>query len=181
MRRVHRLGRDERKDVLEVLVPKPALIGLGEGLIGRDLHADLTELFLKLHPETLLFGGQGADDLVRLLDLLNRGAAVDRELVNAGCHLLLEAADALHEELVENRASDGDELHTLEQGGSTVLGFVKDALDEREPGQLSVEVLLRRIEIDLVGGRLWFCDRSAGRRVSVGRGRSAHGRESVNS
>ena len=147
----------------------------------RDVYADLGELVLKLNPETLLLGRDGADDVVRFPDLLSRGTAIDRELVNAGGHLLLEATDALHEEFIENRTGDRDELHTLEQRGSAVFGLVKDSLDEREPGQLAVQVLLGRVEIDLGGGRLRFCSRSAGRRMSVGRGRRAHGCKSVKS
>ena len=88
--------------------------------------------------------------------------AVDRELVDTGGNLLLEAADALHEELVEDRARDREELHPLEQRGSLVLSLVKDSLDEREPGQLPIEVVLGRVEIDIGRWTLLFLSGNAG-------------------
>ena len=54
------------------------------------------------------------DHVVRFPNLLHRAPAVWRELVHPGGHLLLEAADALHEELIENRPGDRDEFHPLE-------------------------------------------------------------------
>ena len=89
--------------------------------------------------------------------------------MNASGHLLLEATNALHEELVEDRARDRQELHTLEQRGSGVLGLVKDALDEGKPRQLPIEVVLWRVEIDIGRWALLFLVGNAGRRMSVGR------------
>ena len=84
-----------------------------------------------------------AHDGIALGDLLLRRAAVDGALLHPGGDLLLQAADALHEELVEVRGRDGEELHALEQRLALVLGLVQHAAVEREPGELAVEVQLR--------------------------------------
>ena len=68
--------------------------------------------------------------------------------MQAGTDLLLQAADALHEELVEIRADDRDELHALEQGRARILGLPQDAEVEVEPGELTVQVELRQIEVE---------------------------------
>ena len=49
------------------------------------------------------------------------------QVVHAGADLLLEAADPLHEELVEIGADDREELDPLEQRGARVLGLVQHA------------------------------------------------------
>jgi hypothetical protein len=108
------------------------------------------------------------DELVGLLDLLHRRPAIHRELVHPGRHLLLEAANALHEELVEDRARDREELHPLEQRGSAVLRLVQNTFNEGQPGQLPIEVVLGRVQIDVGGGWLLLLLRNAGRRMPVG-------------
>ena len=56
--------------------------------------------------------------------------------------LQLQAADALHEELVDVRAGDGQELDALEQRVAVVLGLGEHAAVEVEPGELAIEVQL---------------------------------------
>ena len=107
-----------------------------------------SKLTPELDPEGLLFAVQVAEDLVGLDDLLLRGAAIDGELVHPGGDLLLQASDSLHEELVEDGPGDGEELHALEEGGPLVVGLVHDAANEREPGQLAIEVDLGRIQVE---------------------------------
>ena len=46
-----------------------------------------------------------------------------------GANLLFQAADALHEKLVQVRTDDTDELEPLEQRVGFVLGLVQHALD----------------------------------------------------
>ena len=68
--------------------------------------------------------------------------------MHAGADLLLEAADPLHEELVEIGVHDRQELDPLEQRGARILGLVQDTSIEAEPGQLAIEVERRAPEID---------------------------------
>jgi hypothetical protein len=96
-----------------------------------------------------------------LPELLLGAAAVDRVLLHAGADLLLEAAHALHEELVEIGAHDGEKLDPFQQGRPRVLGLVEHAPVERQPGQLAVEVPLRRGQVRRRGDgcarfRKWF-------------------------
>ena len=152
MRRVHRLRRHQRKNVVEVVLAKPRLVILGELFVARYGHPDAGELFSKLEPEALLFDVDRADHLLCLPDLLRGRTPVDGEFVHSGSDLLLQAADALHEELVEVRGGDRQELHTLEQRGSFVVRLVQDTVVEGQPGQLAVEVVLWRIEVELGPG-----------------------------
>ena len=85
-------------------------------------------------------------------DLLLRRQAVDGRLGNARRLALLEAADALHEELVERHGRDSQELEALEERVAIVLGLVQHAAVEREPGQLTIQVQRRIVEIGRVRG-----------------------------
>ncbi len=76
-------------------------------------------------------------------DLLLRRAAIDGGLCDAGGDLPLEPADTLHEEVVEVRTGDRQELDSLEEWVALVLGLAQHALGEGQPGQLAVEVQTR--------------------------------------
>ncbi len=58
----------------------------------------------------------------------------------AGVHLALEPGHADHEELVEVRAEDSEELDAFEQRHRRVLRLLEHAAVELEPGQLAVDV-----------------------------------------
>ena len=93
--------------------------------------------------------GELRDHRDALGDLLLGRAAVDGQAVHAGADLLLEAADPLHEELVEIAADDRQELDALEQRRARVARLVQHAAIELEPGQLAVQVELGRAQIDV--------------------------------
>ena len=79
-------------------------------------------------------------------------ASVDSAPRHAGTGLLLQPADTFHEELVEVRADDGDELQSFEQRDTLVPRLVQHPAVERQPGEFPVEVELGGIQIP-VGGR----------------------------
>ncbi len=79
--------------------------------------------------------------------LLIGGLAVDRHLFDAGAEFLQDGGDAHHEELVEVGAGDGEELDALEQRVRRILRLREDALVERQPAQLAVDVERRAAEI----------------------------------
>ena len=62
----------------------------------------------------------------------------------SGVDAALEAGDAHHEELVEVRGEDREEVRALEDRAARVLGELEHALVEREPAELAVEVALGR-------------------------------------
>ena len=67
--------------------------------------------------------------------------------VDPGVDLVVQARDAHHEELVEVRGVDREELDALEQRRRLVLGQLEHAVVEVEPGQLAVHVQLGRVEL----------------------------------
>ena len=147
MRRVHRLRRDQREDVAHVVLAHPRLLVGIELLERSDPHADGLELGEHLLEDVDLLLLERRDQLEAVHDLLLRRASIRSDGVDLRADLLLEAADALLEELVDVRADDGDELRALEERDALVIGFLKDAPAEVQVGQLAVEIQLVRTEI----------------------------------
>ena len=85
-------------------------------------------------------GGARAD----ALELLVGGQAVGAVGLQARGGPALEAGDANHEELVEVRGEDGEELGPLERQGRLVLGQLEHPGVEVQPGELAVEESLGR-------------------------------------
>jgi hypothetical protein len=106
-----------------------------------------------------------ADAFIDGVELLLGSEAVDGKFGDTGVALALEAADALHEELVEVGGEDGAETNAFEERHIGIDGQFEDALIEIEPAKLAVEI--ERL------GRRW----RGGRRISrSGRGQDAHKR-----
>ena len=82
------------------------------------------------------------------LELLARGVAVGRHVLDAGAEAPHRRGHADHEELVEVGAGDGEELHPLEERLAGVLRLGEHALVELEPAELAVDVERRVLEID---------------------------------
>ena len=97
-----------------------ALIGLGN--IWLTVWPDLLELFARRHAV-----GPGADADARL-------------------HLLLQAADAHHEEFIEIRGENGQELDPFQQRHRRILGLLQDPAIELQPAQLAVDVKPRIVQ-----------------------------------
>jgi len=144
---IRRLRRHQRQDVLVVVVTQLLLLMRSKRIPARE--HDVVFAQLPCHPLEDLPAAHLhlAHQLVALADLLPRREAVDRELLDAGDHLLLEASDALHDEAVEVGAGDRDELDALEKRPALVLGLVEHARVEAEPGELAVEQELGPFEI----------------------------------
>jgi hypothetical protein len=98
------------------------------------------------------FGLEIAHGRLTLLELLGRGAPVESGGMDAGGDLLLETADALHEELIEIAADDGQELDPLQQRGARILGLVEHAAVEGEPGQFATQIEAGVVEVDFGRG-----------------------------
>ena len=71
--------------------------------------------------------------------LLGRRPAVDRDLLGPVVDLALEAAHALHEELVVEHPDDARELDALEQGQIGAADEVQHPAGEPQPAQLSAQ------------------------------------------
>ncbi len=95
------------------------------------------ELVAQHPPCARLHGGQ----------LLLGVVAVGRHLVGAGVQLLERRRHPDHEELVEVRRRDGEELHAFEQRVGGVARLIEHALVELEPAQLTVDIQRRIAQV----------------------------------
>ena len=76
-------------------------------------------------------------------ELLGGGQPVGRRLGDVARQLLLEAGDADHEELVQVRRDDGQELEALGERHRRVARLLEHPFVEPQPGQLAVDEQLR--------------------------------------
>jgi hypothetical protein len=67
------------------------------------------------------------------------GKPVGAHGMGPGGQVPLQLGHAHHEELVEVRADDGQELDALEKGDGRILGFAEHAVIELEPRQLAID------------------------------------------
>ena len=155
--RIHGQGGQHGEDVAPEMLPQPfpgvgGQVGdLGDPDVMPRQQAHQLVVDPVLAPVHLPHHGMAE------LELLGWGATVQARRVHPGGDLLLEPPDALHEELVQVVADDGQELDPLEQGGAGVVRLVQHALVEGQPGQLPVEVETGIVEVDLLrGGRCLF-------------------------
>ena len=147
VRRIGGLRREQREHVLQEVLPDPCPLVL----VDPDRGAHLDAVLAKLSVEGALhLGGarlEAAHPLVAGGDLLVRCPTVGGQALHARLALLLEAPDALHEELVEVRVHDRQEEHPLEQRVARVGGLAQHPVVEVEPGQLTVERVLGRGDV----------------------------------
>jgi hypothetical protein len=85
-------------------------------------------------------------------ELVGRRDTVGRKVVKPGGNLPPEVGDADHVELVQVRAEDREELHSLEQRVTLVERLVEDPAVELQPAQLAIDE------------QRMICHRSDGRR-----------------
>ena len=131
--------RDDGGDVgLEVALGEGLLLG-GErarvcavDAVRLEVALDAVEDTAPALDELGHLGHHGVDLLEgRHVGLVVAGLALERREVR-------EPADAHHEELVEVRLEDRDELEALEQRHARVVGLVEHAVVEPQPAELSV-------------------------------------------
>ena len=131
-----------------------------EPVIAHDLDTVGAKLRAQLLVDIALRALLLPHDLVTRGDLFLRRASIDGLDRHASAQLLLEPANALHEELIEVGADDGQELEPLQQRVSRVLGLVQHTAVELQPGELTVQVQRGIVQINGF--------RSAGFHFSVG-------------
>src|SRR5262249_33919049 len=93
-----------------------------------------------------------AHDLADRLELFGWREPVGAALGDRGLELVVQSRDADHEELVQVRVEDAEELQALEKGPVGILGLLEDPAVEGEPGNLAVEVE-RTISKSVLGSR----------------------------
>ncbi len=151
--RVDRERRQHREDVGAEALVEEGEIGGRQLLRPDDDDACAPERGHELGvPEPVGAVDERVDALADGLELLERGEPVGRNLDDGALRLRLQAGDAHHEELVEVREEDAQELEALEERhlGRARLG--EDARVELEPRELAVQVV-RRVVVEDEGGR----------------------------
>jgi hypothetical protein len=66
--------------------------------------------------------------------------SVQAQFTQSGADLLLESADAFHEEPIQIGADNGDVFEAFQKRRALVLGLMQDAVIELQPGQFSIEI-----------------------------------------
>ena len=149
MCRVERQGRQHRKhDVLEV--GRELLAALGLDLVPlEDPHAGFGE------PRPKIFGKRPdrqrrilLDDFADHPELLMSRQAVGAALGHRRLDLLVQARDPDHEELVEIRVEDREELDPFEQRPARVERFLEHPPVEGEPRDLAIEI--KRVVVEAI-------------------------------
>jgi len=172
MARVERDGRQYRKDVAaEVL--GDVVVPLGRELRRREQpHARAVEVGEHVAEQRPVLPSSHLVAAVRhRRELLAGAQGVGPALLHMTGELLLEAGDADHEEFVEVRAGDGEELQPLQGGDARIEALLEHALVEGQPRELAideearvVEVLDRRLRERNHGGVGWRHHREGGLR-----------------
>src|SRR5271168_1527643 len=147
MRRVHRLRRHQRENIFVVEVANQLALVRGQAAVRPQTDSVILELTQDLRPQFALAPLLLAHHQVALRDLLLRRASVNRQLLHPGDDLLLQAADALHEKLVEIGRRDREELEPLEERVSFVLRLMQNPPIECEPRKLAVQEQIGRTEL----------------------------------
>jgi hypothetical protein len=111
-----------------------------------------------------LIARKARDRLGDAHELLGRRKPVRALLDDALAHLILQAGDAHHEELVEVIGRDRQEAQLLQHRMALVFSLFEHAPVEMQPGELAVDESLR------TGGKLVQCNnrRLTGRRHAQG-------------
>ncbi len=167
---VHRQRRYQRENVLEIVLAYLGALLFGQFLVGDQpdvMLAERIEDVLEDHALSLL---EAPDVRVAFRDLLARRAPIGRHLLHPGDHLLLEAADPLHEKFIQVGSGNRQKFEPLKQRVAPIVGLGQHPPVKRQPGQLAVEIELRTVQ---VGSNLWrdgFRNRRSDRRRSRGRG-----------
>ncbi|OEI67462.1 hypothetical protein Cus16_2897 [Curtobacterium sp. ER1/6] len=152
VRRVDRERHEHREDLLVEVLAHAQPVGLVEVGPVLDVDARGVEVRLERVDERL---GVPVLQLVRLRrDVpqdVARGAAHVRRHRDAGVDAALQPGHPDHEELVEVRREDRQEVRALEERLRAVLTELEHALVEAQPAQLAVEVAVRgqRLVLDL--------------------------------
>ena len=135
-------GHDRQQRPAEVVVEEPLLLGVqvlgaqDADPLGGEEGLELLEEAAVLHLDQLSHPPR------HRLERLGRRQAVRGGGLVAVADLPLEARHPHHEELVEVRAEDGEELDALEERHRFVGGLLEHAGVELEPRQLAIDEAL---------------------------------------
>jgi hypothetical protein len=112
---------------------------LGQFLAGHAADARFGQFLLQLGKGRLLLTDHLSRSLADGDELLARGQAGGIKCRNALLAQHAQPTDTYHEELVQVRRRDRQELQPFEKRQAVVTGFIEDSLVELQPRELAVE------------------------------------------
>ena len=146
--RIHGLRRDQRENVEQIKLAHLFALGLGQPLVTPQRDVLFFQQPVQMGRQQPLLFHQIAHHRQTFAQLLLRAAAIHRQFPHPRPNLLLEAADPLHEKLVEIGTDNRHELDPFQQRGAFILRLMQHPPVERQPGQFPVQIPFRGIEID---------------------------------
>ena len=142
VRRVDRLGSQHRQYLFTEMVRQPASLTRCQRIGGDHLQPVFGQGLAQQYPLRLLCHhqriGLGADRV----ELLGRGATVDRQILDSAQLLPFQAGDAGREEFVDVRSGDGQEAQSLKQRMRHVGRLLQHPAVECQPRQFAVEITI---------------------------------------
>ena len=142
MGRVKRLRRQHREYLVDEMLAKPGFRSLGQILHSRDKNILVGQLPGQRRPDSLLVLQQQVRALCNRVQLLRRGQAVGRPLLDLLAILTDQSGKADHEKFVEVAAGNRQEAQPLEQRMGAVFRFLDHPLVEAQPADFAVEIAL---------------------------------------
>ena len=139
MRGVDRERRQQRENMREKMLLKPAAVGFLDVAAVNQNDAGSCKLRPQLDPALLLVARELRHRLADTRKLLGGRQAVRTLGKNALAQLTLEAGDAHHEEFIEVVGGDRQKAHALQQRMLCVCRLFQHAAIEMQPGQLAVD------------------------------------------
>ena len=147
MARIERQRRQHRADLAREIAGQ-MLADLRRPLVALEQRDLLRRQELaQLVPDRGLILEHLPGALPHRVELLLGVVAVRRDVLDFLAELLQRRRDANHEELVEVRAGDAEELHPLEQRVRLVARLREHALVELQPAQLAIDVERRVLQV----------------------------------
>ncbi len=137
MRRVEAQRRERGRDVTLEIFARLVALGWRKLVPRRQLHAMPHQALAQLGEALGAAQQQRIQRIAQPMDV--RVEFLDDGEVAAGIGAGAHGTDALHEELVEVRSEDRQELEPLEQRHALVDGFRQDPAVEFEPAEVPVE------------------------------------------
>ena len=126
VRRVHRQRRDQRKDVLQIILANLGTLGAGQIAVSQDMDFVLGQFGHDLPIGRLLDFLDRGDFGQTFVDLLLGGPAVHRRTMHTGADLLFQTADTFHDEFVQRHIGDSQKLDPFQQRRTRIAGFIQN-------------------------------------------------------
>ena len=145
---IHGQRSQQREDVGDKFIPQQLLLILVKLGIAANPYIPGFQQAMQLPVNPVLLAVNIAHNDLAFTELLQWCPAVNRGGADTGSDLLLQSANAFHEEFIEIAADDSKKLDAFQSRGGIVCSHVQYAIVEFQPRQFPVQVEFRTIEVD---------------------------------